>query len=51
MIAREECEDLSVRQQRKIFFMNRSSFYYEPAPVSAEDEVAMDPIKEARPTI
>lgn len=42
MIEREECDALSVRQQCEILFMNRSSFYYEPEPVSAEDKVIMD---------
>jgi putative transposase len=46
MIEREECEGLSVRQQCEIVFMNRSSFYYEPVPVSAEDKVIMDLIDE-----
>lgn len=41
MIEREECEGLSVRRQCEIVFMNRSSFYYEPVPVSAEDKVIM----------
>jgi len=46
MIEREECEGLSVRRQCEILFMNRSSFYYEPVPVSAEDQVIMDLIDE-----
>jgi putative transposase len=46
MIEREECEGLSVRRQCEILFMNRSSFYYEPVPVSAEDKVIMDLIDE-----
>lgn len=46
MIEREECEGLSVRRQCEIVFMNRSSFYYEPVPVSAEDKVIMDLIDE-----
>lgn len=46
MIEKEACEGLSVRQQCEILFMNRSSFYYEPVPVSAEDKVIMDLIDE-----
>jgi len=46
MIEREECEGLSVRHQCEILFMNRSSFYYESVPVSAEDKVVMDLIDE-----
>ena len=46
MIEREECEGLSVRQQCEILFMNRSSFYYEPVPVTLEDKVIMDLIDE-----
>jgi len=46
MIEREECEGLSVRRQCEILFMNRSSFYYEPVPVSVEDKVIMDLIDE-----
>jgi putative transposase len=46
MIEREECEGLSVRQQCEIVFMNRSSFYYEPVPISHEDQVVMDLIDE-----
>ena len=46
MIEHEECEGLSVRRQCEILFMNRSSFYYEPVPVSAEDKAMMDKIDE-----
>lgn len=46
MIEREECEGLSVRRQCEILFMNRSSFYYEPVPVSAQDKAVMDKIDE-----
>lgn len=46
MIEREECEGLSVRRQCEILFMNRSSFYYEPVPVTLEDKVIMDLIDE-----
>lgn len=46
MIEREECVSLSVRRQCEILFMNRSSFYYESVPVSAEDKVIMDLIDE-----
>lgn len=46
MIEREECEGLSVRHQCEILFMSRSSFYYDPVPLSAEDQVIMDLIDE-----
>ena len=46
MIEHEECEGLSVRRQCEILFMNRSSFYYTPVPVSVEDQVIMDLIDE-----
>lgn len=46
MIEREECEGLSVRRQCEILFMNRSSFYYEPTSVRAEDKAIMDKIDE-----
>jgi len=46
LIEREECETLSVRRQCEILFMNRSSFYYTPVPISVEDEVIMNLIDE-----
>jgi putative transposase len=46
MIEREECEGLSVRGQCEILELGRSSFYYEPVPVSEEDKVVMDLIDE-----
>lgn len=46
MIEREECEGLSVRDQCEILELGRSSFYYEPVPVSAEDKAIMDKIDE-----
>ncbi len=46
MIEQEECTTLSVRRQCEILFMNRSSFYYEPVPVTLEDKVIMDLIDE-----
>ncbi len=46
MIEHEEGEGWSVRRQCEILFMNRSSFYYEPVPVSVEDKVIMDLIDE-----
>ena len=46
MIEREECEGLSVRHQCEILELGRSSFYYEPVSVSAEDKVIMDLIDE-----
>jgi putative transposase len=46
MIQREECDGLSIRHQCEILFMNRSSFYYEPEPVSIEDKMIMDLIDE-----
>ena len=46
MIGQEECEVLSVRRQCEILELGRSSFYYEPVPVSAEDKTLMDKIDE-----
>jgi len=46
LIEREECEGLSVRSQCQILELGRSSFYYEPVPVSPEDKVIMDLIDE-----
>ena len=46
MIEREECEELSVRRQCEILFMNRSSFYYDPVLVSDQDKAIMDKIDE-----
>ena len=46
MIAYEECDSLSVREQCRILELGRSSFYYEPVPVSAEDKAVMDKIDE-----
>ena len=46
MIEREACEELSVRRQCEILELNRSSFYYGPVPVSAEDQAVMDKIDE-----
>lgn len=46
MIEREECETLSVRRQCEILGLGRSSFYYEPVPVNAQDKAVMDKIDE-----
>ena len=46
MIELEDCEALSVRRQCEILELGRSSFYYEPVPVSAEDKASMDQIDE-----
>jgi putative transposase len=46
MIEHEECEALSVRSQCEILGLCRSSLYYEPMPVSAEDKAVMDKIDE-----
>jgi putative transposase len=46
LIESEECETLSVRNQCEILELCRSSFYYEPMPVSAEDKAIMDKIDE-----
>jgi len=46
MIERGECEGLSVREQCQILELGRSSFYYDPVPVSAEDKALMDKIDE-----
>ena len=46
MIEHEECETLSVRRQCEILELGRSSFYYTPVPISAEDKAIMDKIDE-----
>lgn len=46
MIEREELEGLSVRWQCQILELGRSSFYYQPVALSAEDKIIMDMIDE-----
>ena len=46
MIKPDGRQGLSVRRQCEILFMNRSSFYYTPVPVSAKDKVIMSLIDE-----
>ena len=46
MIEREDCEDLSVRDQCLALNLVRSTFYYTPAPVNDADKAVMDKIDE-----
>ena len=46
MIEREEISAVSVRRQCELLDLNRSSFYYAPVPVSAEDQAIMNRIDE-----
>jgi putative transposase len=46
LIEVESCEDLSVREQCRILKLGRSTFYYEPVPVSDADKAVMDKIDE-----
>lgn len=46
MIEREESSPVSVRKQCKLLELNRSSLYYEPAPLSEEDLQLMNVIDE-----
>lgn len=46
MIEQEEISAVSVRQQCELLSLNRSSLYYEPIPISAENQTLMDLIDE-----
>ena len=46
MIEQEESSQVSVRRQCELLFFNRSSFYYDPVPVSPEDQKIMNLIDE-----
>ena len=46
MIEQEELSPVSVRQQCELLCLSRSSFYYAPVPVSAEDQEVMNQIDE-----
>jgi len=46
LIEREESTPVSVRRQCELLFCSRSGFYYEPAPVSPEDQAVMNLIDE-----
>ena len=46
MIEREESTPVSVRRQCELLFCSRSGFYYDPAPVSPEDQAVMNLIDE-----
>lgn len=46
MIHQEKLAPVSVRRQCELLSLNRSSFYYEPEPVSAEDQAVMNQIDE-----
>lgn len=46
MIEREESSPVSVRRQCELLELNRSSFYYEPVPISPEDLKLMNVIDE-----
>ena len=46
MIQQEESSLVSVRRQCELLSLNRSSFYYEPEPISPEDQAVMNQIDE-----
>jgi len=46
LIEREESTPVSVRRQCELLFCSRSGFYYDPAPVSPEDQAVMNLIDE-----
>ena len=46
MIQEEELSPVSVRRQCELLDLNRSSFYYDPMPVSPEDLMVMNQIDE-----
>jgi len=46
VIEREESSVLSVRRQCELLGLNRSSYYYQPVPVSPEDQLIMNVIDE-----
>ncbi len=46
MIQQEKLAPVSVRRQCELLSLNRSSFYYEPEPISPEDQTVMNHIDE-----
>jgi len=46
LIEREEVSPVSIRRQCELLDLNRASFYYEPVPISAEDQTVMNLIDE-----
>lgn len=46
MIHQEKLAPVSVRRQCELLSLNRSSFYYAPEPISAEDQAVMNQIDE-----
>jgi putative transposase len=46
LIQQEESSPVSVRRQSELLSLNRSSFYYEPEPVSPKDQAVMNQIDE-----
>ena len=46
MVEQEECSPVSVRRQCELLNLSRSGFYYEPLPISAEDQTIMNQIDE-----
>jgi len=46
LIQQEESSLVSVRRQCELLSLNRSSFYYEPGPISPEDQAVMNQIDE-----
>lgn len=46
MIQQEESSPVSVRRQCELLSLSRSSFYYEPEPISSEDQAVMNQIDE-----
>ena len=46
MIEQEECSPVSVRRQCELLNLSRAGLYYEPLPISAEDQMIMNEIDE-----
>ena len=46
LVEQEECSPVSVRRQCELLNLSRSGFYYEPLPISAEDQTIMNQIDE-----
>lgn len=46
LVKREECSPVSVRRQCELLNLSRSGLYYEPLPISAENQTIMNKIDE-----
>lgn len=46
LVKREECSPVSVRRQCELLNLSRSGLYYEPLPISAENQAIMNKIDE-----